>query len=486
VQEIAGTLDARQSEWEKKIVASGRSEEPKGPWLRIPLDADGAGTGDDGQKFTGALKGEATFVEGAVDKSFRVENKGWIEYGDKFGFEKDQAFTVSAWLRLKPQGGAPFGKMEATGNIRGWDLEFHGTRPSFHLIHQWPGNAIHVQGDRDLPANTFLHLAVTYDGSGKGAGVKMYVNGQLEKTTVRIDSLTDTIKTAEAFSIGRRGSAGTTFTGRVDDFRIHGRALAPGEIANLGGARRSASRPSHRNNGRPNRKAQLQKFFRETEAPDFVAAEKKVADLKKAKDSVEKTIPNTMVMAEMDKPRDTFIKVAGQYDQDGERVAAAVPAFLPQIPPGADGKPLNRLDFAKWLVSKEQPLTARVTVNRWWAMLFGTGLVKTVNDFGSQGEWPSHPELLDWLAADFMKDWNTKRVLKQIVLSAAYRQSSKVGPQLLERDTDNRLLARGPRQRLDAEILRDNALAVAGILDPRIGGRASSRNNRRALGRSMR
>ena len=197
-----------------------------------------------------------------------------------------------------------------------------------------------------------------------------------------------------------------------------------------------------------------------------------MADLKKAKDAVEKAIPNTMVMAEMEKPRDTFIKVRGQYDQDGEKVAAGAPSFLPQIAPRPDGKPLNRLDYAKWLVSKEQPLTARVTVNRWWAMLFGTGLVKTVNDFGSQGEWPSHPELLDWLAADFMKDWNIKRVLKQIVMSATYRQSSKVSPQLLERDTDNRLLARGPRQRLDAELMRDNALAIAGILDPRIGGRS--------------
>ena len=179
-----------------------------------------------------------------------------------------------------------------------------------------------------------------------------------------------------------------------------------------------------------------------------------------------------MVMEELETPRETFIKVRGNYDQDGEKVAAAVPAFLPQISPPTDGEPLNRLDFARWLVSREHPLTARVTMNRWWAMLFGTGIVKTLNDFGSQGERPSHPELLDWLAADFMQDWDTKRAIRQIVLSATYRQSSRTTPDMLTRDNENRLLARGPRQRLDAEIIRDNALTIAGVLNPVIGGRS--------------
>ena len=195
-------------------------------------------------------------------------------------------------------------------------------------------------------------------------------------------------------------------------------------------------------------------------------------ELKKTKEDFERTLPNTMVMSEMEKPRETFIKVRGNYDQDGTKVEAAVPAFLPQIAKQVDDKPLNRLSLAKWLVAPEHPLTARVSVNRWWAMLFGTGLVKTLNDFGSQGERPSHPELLDWLAADWMRDWNTKRVLKQIVLSATYQQSSNVSSTLLARDQENRLLARGPRQRLDAEILRDNALAIGGILNPTIGGKS--------------
>ncbi|MEZ6032954.1 MAG: DUF1553 domain-containing protein [Planctomycetaceae bacterium] len=205
---------------------------------------------------------------------------------------------------------------------------------------------------------------------------------------------------------------------------------------------------------------------------ELVELQKKVKELKKTRDDYEKSIPNTMVMEELETPRETFMKVRGNYDQDGEKVAAAVPAFLPQINPGTADRPLNRLDLARWLVSREHPLTARVTINRWWAMLFGTGIVKTLNDFGSQGERPSHPELLDWLAADFMSDWDTKRAIRQIVLSATYRQTSRTTPEQLKRDSNNRLLARGPRQRLDAEIIRDNALSIAGVLNPVLGGRS--------------
>ena len=472
-EELAKTLDARQLEWEKQTAATVAKGEPGGQSVRFPLDADGAAVTDSGQKIEGVVKGEGTFTDGAVDKSFRVVANGWIEYGDKFGFEKDQPFTAAAWLRLKPQGGSPFGKMENSGNTRGWDVEFHGTRPSFHLINQWPGNAIHVQGERDLPQDTFLHFAVTYDGSGKAAGVKLYVNGELEKSSVQIDKLTETIKTPEPFSIGRRGAAGSPFTGRVDDLRIYGRALAGGEVAQLGGAPTLQLVKIPAEQRTPEQKAGLQKFFRDTYAADFIAAQKKNADLKKERGDFERTVPNTMVMAELEKPRDSFIKVRGQYDQNGEKVTPAAPAFLPALAAApADGKRYTRLDLARWIVSPEQPLTARVTVNRFWKMLFGTGLVKTVNDFGSQGEWPSHPELLDWLAGDFMRDWDVKRALKQMAMSATYRQSARVTPQLLEKDSENRLLARGPRQRLDAEFLRDNALAVAGILNPALGGKS--------------
>jgi hypothetical protein len=159
----------------------------------------------------------------------------------------------------------------------------------------------------------------------------------------------------------------------------------------------------------------------------------------------------------------------GEYDQRGELVQRAVPAVLPPLPPS---ETTNRLDFARWLVSPEHPLTARVTINRFWQQFFGTGLVKTAGDFGAQGEWPSHPELLDWLATEFMQSgWDVKHMIRLMVTSATYRQSSAVTPKLFQLDPENRLLARGPRFRLDAEMIRDNALFVSGLLVEKMGGR---------------
>ncbi len=165
--------------------------------------------------------------------------------------------------------------------------------------------------------------------------------------------------------------------------------------------------------------------------------------------------------------RDAFLLVRGQYDKKGEKVTRATPGFLPPLPRGAGP---DRLGLAKWLTDPSHPLTARVTVNRLWQQLFGVGIVKTAEDFGSQGEWPSHPELLDWLATEFANDWDVKKALRLMVLSSSYRQSSRVTPLLLARDPENRLLARGPRFRLDAEALRDQAMAVSGLLVRQFGG----------------
>ncbi len=225
-------------------------------------------------------------------------------------------------------------------------------------------------------------------------------------------------------------------------------------------------------------KAELQKFYRmQVSAParrladDLTALRKQQADL-------EKSVPTTMVMQELPHPRDAFMLVRGQYDKKGDKVQARVPASLPPLSPH---DPTNRLGLARWLVSPEQPLTARVIVNRYWQMLFGTGLVKTSEDFGSQGEPPSHPELLDWLAVEFMSPgtapgdrapatWNVKALIKQIVMSATYRQASSAPAARFAADPENRLLGRGARLRLPAEFIRDQALAASGLLDRRIGG----------------
>lgn len=190
------------------------------------------------------------------------------------------------------------------------------------------------------------------------------------------------------------------------------------------------------------------------------------------RDAVKKKIPVTFVMADLPKARESFVMMRGQYDQPGEKVSRAVPAFLPPLPEKPKDRDYNRLDLANWLLDKKHPLTARVTVNRFWQQFFGVGLVKTSGDFGTQGDLPSHPELLDWLAAQFVEDgWDMQKLITRILTSHAYLQDSKVSPELLERDPENRLLARGPRYRLDAEVLRDQALHHSGLLVKKMGGR---------------
>ena len=193
-----------------------------------------------------------------------------------------------------------------------------------------------------------------------------------------------------------------------------------------------------------------------------------VQELKAIQKSIEASFPESLVMSEMPNPRETFMLVRGQYDQKGDKVTSGTPEFLPQPP---DETKLDRLALARWLVSREHPLTARVFVNRLWQQVFGMGIVRTTEDLGTQGEWPSHPELLDWLAVDFMDSgWDVKRLLKTMVMSSTYRQSSDISAEMATRDPENRLLARGPRFRLPAETIRDNALAISGLLVEKVGG----------------
>ena len=216
-------------------------------------------------------------------------------------------------------------------------------------------------------------------------------------------------------------------------------------------------------------KQRLLEYFLSYDAPEALRkVHQELLDLKDRQAKLKKEIATVQVMAEMARPRDTFVLARGDYRNHGEKVTPGVPAMLPPLPKDA---PANRLGLAEWIFSPQHPLTARVAVNRYWQLYFGSGIVKTAENFGSQGEPPSHPELLDWLATEFIRTkWDVRAMQRLIVTSAAYRQSSRVSPELLEKDPDNRLIARGPRFRLPAEMVRDNALALSGLLNPAVGG----------------
>jgi len=224
----------------------------------------------------------------------------------------------------------------------------------------------------------------------------------------------------------------------------------------------------------PDQQKQLRDYFIENINPatraTFAALRAKVAEYDKQKKDLDAAIPATMISGDLPQPREAFVLIRGAYDKKGEKVERGVPAILPPMPEGA---PNNRLGLAQWLVAPNHPLTARVIVNRYWQQFFGTGLVKTAEDFGAQGVWPTHPELLDWLATEFIRTgWDVKRMHKLMVMSATYRQSSRVSPELLARDPENQLLARGPRFRLDAEVIRDSVLSLSGLLVEREGGKS--------------
>lgn len=214
----------------------------------------------------------------------------------------------------------------------------------------------------------------------------------------------------------------------------------------------------------------VRNHYRRQNSTEFKTLFDQVEKMREEESALEKAIPTTMVAKDSDKPRETVMLMRGEYDKKGEKVPAGVPAILPPLPKDA---PTNRLGLAKWLLDPSHPLTARVTVNRFWQQYFGVGLVKTTEDFGVQGERPSHPELLDWLATEFIQSgWDVKHLQRLILTSATYRQHSKVTPELLAKDPENRLLARGPRFRMDAEVVRDTALALGGLLVEQQGGRS--------------
>jgi len=420
----------------------------------------------------GRVQGEVQWAEGKIQGAFQSGGNSHIDLGSAGGFDHADAFSFGAWIKpTRAAEGAVLARMNDKQGHRGYDLFLAQGKVAVHLIHQWPNNAIKVITKRSVVrSDRWQHVLATYDGSGKAAGVRIYVDGKLEPVDIERNKLKGTIRTAKPLNVGRR-SEGSVFSGLVDELRIYTRQLGESEILRL--ADRDPIRPLLQVPAEKRNAQQLEAlrayFLREVDglSREFAA---KIPQTTAVLAEATKPIGTVMVMQDVPQPRMTYILDRGAYDapKKDQPVEPGIPAALPPLPKDA---PANRLGLARWLVDPQHPLTARVAVNRYWQMIFGDGLVRTPEDFGSQGEPPTHPELLDFLAVDFVEHgWDVKRLIKQIVMSQAYRQSSRITPELLARDPDNRLLSRGPRYRLQGELLRDNALAAAGLLNPKIGG----------------
>ena len=465
-------LPEAQRKWELEVLESASNtdaiKDPAGLLARFTFDETLEGQVR-GENFTAHYKGSNAPVwgSGKIGRGLKLDGQGAYVEAAGIEFDFTNAFSWGCWTKFKDKGGALLSKMDDGANFRGFDLLIEEGKPTVHLVNKWPENAIKVTAKTALPKDVYQHVFAVYDGSRKAKGLKIYANGKELPLEVKEDKLSATITNGVPFHIGKRLSS-LAYAGSIDDVRCYPRALSAAEVEALAHGPQLALALIPAEKRSADQAKELSVFYKENYAADFKKAEANAANLKKQKEALLKEIPNTMVMEELPKPRDTFLLVRGNFQATGEKVSANVPAFLPPLAPGLAP---NRLGLAQWLVSSENPLPSRVTVNRLWAMFFGTGIVKTVNDFGSQGDWPTHPELLDWLATEFMRShWDVKHMVKLMVMSATYRQSAAVTPKLLERDPYNRLLTRGPRVRLDAEFIRDNALAVSGLLNPKIGG----------------
>ena len=352
-------------------------------------------------------------------------------------------------------------------NFCGYELLLEEGQLRWTLMREFPGNAISIQSEGKLAVNEWVHVTVTYDGSSKASGLRLDLNGKTAPTKIVRDNLVRDFRSSGTLSFAARGRDFGLRNGAIDDIRIYKRAISPVESAQIADGK-SLDELLAKRSLSGEETSQLRGYYFSAIDPETRKAADDLLTARTKWREVVDEIREISVMKESAEPRPAYILLRGAYDQPGQKVERETPSFLPPFPEGA---PRNRLGFAQWLTMPDQPLTSRVLVNRLWQEFFGRGIVASSDNFGLQGSQPSHPELLDWLARDFTNHgWDHKRACRQIVLSATYRQDSKVDAALRERDPDNALLARGPARRLTAEMLRDSALALGGILEPQIGG----------------
>ncbi|MGG7661770.1 DUF1553 domain-containing protein [Dyadobacter sp. BHUBP1] len=423
---------------------------------------------------------EIILKPGVKGNAYFVSDYNSIKLGNNIGWhERTEPFSVELWINpntVYPDAGIFYHCEDLRLGYKGYSLRLADNKLQFIIAHSYPQNAIQVSTLAPVPVKQWTRVTVTYDGSSKASGTKIYVNGEAAKTGVDFDNLYKGILYEkdihtygfQGFMVGQRNLLIPFKDGGIDELKIYDKSLTALEVLYNHNPKKAAEMLKMQVSA--DQKSMVKEFYN----AHFNAEAQMLRDsLKTRMDEQNKlinSVPELMVMGDLPKPRPTYLLMRGAYNAPGKRVT---PGALDAVMPFEGKFPSNRLGLARWLFDKNNPLTARVFANRIWQMHFGNGIVRSSADFGNQGNLPSHPELLDWLAVDFMESgWNIKRLHKLIMLSATYRQTSKATPQLLEKDPDNALLARGARFRFTAEMIRDNSLAISGLLVNKIGGKS--------------
>ncbi|CAN5834960.1 DUF1553 domain-containing protein [soil metagenome] len=445
------------------------------------LEFANAAAGPAKAKLSGDKDRRPQVVPGKSGQGRRFIGDAGISVSEELNFDRFQPFTVSLWVNLEKLGeeGTLFAKCNGEfDGYRGYRclLNQDGSL-SVSLNHVWPDNGIDLRITDKLKPGQWHHLVLTYDGSSKAEGVGVYLDGKPANRTVLTDNLQKSIMhgvnksnwSKTSFLLGKdvRGSIKDVV---MDELVAYNRQLSPLEVRELHGEqvllRKLFQTP--REQLTKEQEEDLFVFYRLNFDPTFTETLTKLTKLREEETLLITDQPEVMIMRERKEALRTFLLDRGEYDAPKEEVQANTPAKLVAFD---QKQPKNRLGLSEWLLSPKHPLTSRVSVNRFWAMCFGNGLVSSVDDFGNQGALPTHPELLDWLAVHFMESgWDTKALLKLMVTSATYRQASVPSAEAREKDPGNILFSRAPSYRLSAEMIRDNALAASGLLVPKIGG----------------
>lgn len=461
-QQIAQYVQQVQAseDWKSKL---NKNQINLNKGLKVHVSLDGVSSYSGGKAFKNladvsrplSFNGDLNLVDGPVGKALVYDGiNETIMKDSESTFASNQAFSDALWVNF-PE---PFSHARILGTedgtfdkVPGYYLFIEDDKLTVKLCNTWDYNYIELQTRNSFPFDKWTHLSLTYDGSSKASGVKIYFDGEPVPLRVIKDNLSKNLNVLAWFKLGHDTFEG----GAIDDYRQYNRVLSQAEIQTL--ANKEVSEEAWRD------------FYLNNQDKELAELRNQLKSSLQDRIDLLDSVPQLMVMGDLkDSVRPTYVLNRGIYDDLGDEVFAQTPSAILEF---NEELPQNRLGLTQWIFDEQNPLTSRVMINRLWQGIFGKGLVSTPDDFGNQGALPTHPELLDWLAVEFQEEsWNMKAMLKMLMMSATYQQSSVVSPELLEADPNNDLLARGASYRLPAEMVRDNALALSGLLVDSIGG----------------